>query len=66
MPIVQSHAPTPIYVPTLGRILLPETDYTVSDAEAAELRNHPWITAITAVTPIPEMSRSNEPNESEK
>jgi hypothetical protein len=59
MPNIRSSAPTPIFVPALGRVLDPNVDYTVSDAEAAELSNHPWISV--SPNPVPDTSRTQAP-----
>lgn len=66
MQTIKSKAPQPIFVPALEKVLEPEMAYTISDAEFALVKNHPWIEAMaSASTPTTDMARPNAPQTSE-
>ncbi len=66
MQTIKSKAPQPIFVPALEKVLEPEMAYTISDAEFALVKNHPWIETVTREgVPTTDMARSNAPQTSE-
>jgi hypothetical protein len=61
---VISIAPTPIFVPILDRTLDPEVEYEISEAQASEIANHPWL-KVTKTNPVFGTARAESPVESE-